>query len=270
MNAEGNVDALLAISSATLTEIGGRAGNQDRLGLAEQDELACFVVADGVGGLQGGEIASAVVVDAIVERVVQESLFGERALRAYVDFATARLAARKLAEPALKDMSATVAAVLIDRQNRLAVFAHLGDTRIYLFRAGRLRQVTKDHSLVQQFIDAGYCAPEQLRTHALRSTLFAAVGIESETPIEAISPAVGLEAGDALLICTDGFWEWLPDAAMEQAFDGARTVGEWLDNMAAAAAVQHRASRKDRDNASAIAVWISEPPSPQTQRYQTD
>jgi serine/threonine protein phosphatase PrpC len=259
MNAERAVDVLLTIGSATLSEIGGRSGNQDRIGVAHQDELACFVVSDGVGGLQGGEVASGVVVDAILERVVQESLFGERALRAYVDFATARLAACKRDEPLLKDMSATVAAVLINRQNRLAVFAHLGDTRIYLFRHAQLHQVTKDHSLVQQFIDAGYCTPDQLRTHALRSTLFAAVGIESETPIEAVSPPVALEVGDALLICTDGFWEWLSDAAMEQAFADAVTVDDWLANMAAAAAVLHRASRKERDNASAIAIWVNAP-----------
>jgi serine/threonine protein phosphatase PrpC len=259
MTAERTLETQLAVSCASLSELGGRSSNQDRLGLAEQDELACFVVSDGVGGQCGGEIASQTVVSAIIDRFLEESLYGERALRSYFDHATAEVAARKRGEPEFKDMSATVAVVLIDRINRSALLAHLGDTRIYLFRDRRLHHVSKDHSLVQQFIDAGYCTPSQLRTHPLRSTLFAAVGIESETPVEPITPAMTLEAGDAVLICTDGFWEWLPEEAMERAFDGATDVQGWLDGMAAVAAGGSLASGKERDNATAIAIWIGQP-----------
>ncbi len=259
MDAEHTLASRLSITCASLSEIGGRAGNQDRLGFAEQDELACFVVADGVGGMLGGEVASETVVNAILARFLQESLYGERALRSYLDHAVASVAQRKHGEPALKDMSATVAVVLLDRQNHSALLAHLGDTRIYVFRHGRLLHVSKDHSLVQQFIDAGYCVPSQLRTHPLRSTLFAAIGIESETPVEPVMPAMALIAGDAVLICTDGLWEWLPEESMERAFDGAGNVGAWLDRMAALAGDNSQASGKERDNASAIAVWIERP-----------
>lgn len=246
----------LVLTMAQACELGDRASNQDFFGSALQDELACFVVSDGVGGQQGGEIASQIVVEAILSRFKQESVFGERALRSYFDFAVSQVAARKTQEPRLKDMSATVATVLIDCQSRQAQFAHLGDTRIYLFRHKKRFMTTKDHSLVQQFIDAGYCAPDQLRVHALRSTLFAAVGIESETPIEAIDAPVTLEAGDALLICTDGFWEWIEEAAMEAALLQATDVDDWLDRMTTAAAAGNHTANKQRDNSTALAIWL--------------
>lgn len=257
MDAEPKLEAQLAVACASLAEIGDRARMEDRHGMLQQDELICVVVADGVGGQRGGAEAATIVVDTVLERFSQEALWGERALRSYLAAATARLAARKLEAPDLQGMSATVAAVLVDRHNRTALFGHLGDTRIYLFRRGHLAWVSKDHSVVQQFIDAGYCTPAQLRTHALRSTLFAAVGIESETPVQAIHAPVALEHGDALLLCSDGFWEWIDDSAMQSAFDGAASVGDWLRNMAAVAAAASMASGRPRDNTSAIALWIS-------------
>ena len=256
MPAEHSIAPLLSLTMAQACELGDRASNQDFLGSAQQDDLACFVVSDGVGGQQGGEIASRIVVEAILSRFKQESLFGERALRSYLDFAASQVALRKTQEHRLKDMSATVATVLVDCQNRSAQFAHLGDTRIYLFRQKQLLMTTKDHSLVQQFIDAGYCAPDQLRVHALRSTLFAAVGIESETPVQAIDAPVNLEEGDALLVCTDGFWEWIDEAGMQAALLQAADVRDWLDRMSAVADAGNRASSKQRDNSTALAIWL--------------
>ena len=256
MPAEHSIAPLLSLTVAQACELGDRASNQDFLGSAQQDDLACFVVSDGVGGQQGGEIASHIVVEAILSRFKQESLFGERALRSYLDFASSQVALRKTQEHWLKDMSATVATVLVDCRNRSAQFAHLGDTRVYLFRKKQLVMTTKDHSLVQQFIDAGYCAPDQLRVHALRSTLFAAVGIESETPIEAIDAPVDLAEGDAILVCTDGFWEWIDEAGMQAALLQAADVHDWLDRMRAAADAGNRASNKQRDNSTALAIWL--------------
>lgn len=259
MAADATGVGLLSLQVAQRSDLGGRASNQDHYGSAEQDELACFVVADGVGGYQGGEIASRLVVDAVLQRFCQEALFGERALRSYVNFAIAEVGRRKQQAPQLAEMSATVAAVLVDRQAGVALFAHLGDTRIYLFRQGRLSSVTRDHSAVQQFIDAGYCEPAQLRTHPLRSTLLAAVGIESETSVDMIDPPLPLEAGDALLICSDGFWEWIGDDAMAGALREAGSVQAWLDSMAATTQAASTVSGKVRDNSTVIAVWVGPP-----------
>ncbi|GAC1407150.1 MAG: protein phosphatase 2C domain-containing protein [Burkholderiaceae bacterium] len=259
MSAVSDINNVLSLSSAMLSEIGGRATNQDRLGTAYEDELACFVVSDGVGGHHGGEIASRIVVDSLLERFSKEALFGERALRSYVDYASVQIAREKLYTPGVSNMSATVAAVLIDRHRRHALFAHLGDTRVYQFRRARLLSCTKDHSLVQQFIDAGYYTPEQLCGHQLRSTLYAAVGIETEARVNLIDAMVRVDSGDAILLCTDGFWEWITDDGMAQALKDAGTVDDWLDRMALVAETASRGSDRERDNASAIAIWLGEP-----------
>jgi len=96
---------------------------------------------------------------------MRDTSFGVRALRYYLDSAIERVALHKDQEERLKDMSATVAVVLIDQKNRAMLCAHMGDTRVYFFRRSKLQKVTKDHSLVQQFIDAGFWKPELLRDH---------------------------------------------------------------------------------------------------------
>ena len=245
---------LLSLDIAQLSDIGGRSANQDHLGISQQDELACIVVSDGVGGELGGEVASRIVVESILSRFEQEALFGERALRSYVAFAIAEIDLRKRQEPLLNSMSATLAAVLIDRQNRRVLFAHLGDTRIYHFRENRLLSITHDHSLVQQFVDAGYYRPEQLRMHPLRSTLFAAAGLECELTVESLDSPVALQIDDALLICTDGLWEWLTEDDMTKTLLNSDDTASWLESMSEIADQAHQASEKERDNSSAIAV----------------
>lgn len=246
----------MRLDCASLSEIGTRASNQDRIGLAEQDDMACFVVADGAGGHQGGEIAARAVVDALLAKFGAESAFGARALLCYVEYASRQLALARQGKPELADMSTTVAALLIDRINARAVWAHLGDTRIYLFRDARLHAVTHDHSLTQQLVDAGYVGADQLRVHPQRNVLLAAVGTEGETTASATELPVGLVEGDAFLLCTDGLWEWVHEDQMEQTLACARDSQGWLAAMSAIAENAARQSGETRDNYSAYAIRV--------------
>lgn len=258
-------DQGLELDCAQLTDIGGRQSNQDAHANAQQDGLACFVISDGTGGHAGGEIASRLVVNAVIDGFLQELSFGGRALRFYVEHAIAQVAKRKIAEQQLKDMSATVATVLIDKENRFALWAHLGDTRIYLFRDGKVYRATHDHSLVQQFVDAGYCPPEALRTHPQRSVLYAAVGTEGDTDPEITHETVALHDGDAFLLCTDGFWEWVTEHEMEQSLADAASADDWLRRMREILERNGRNSPKLRDNYTAQALWFTECDSAATQ-----
>jgi serine/threonine protein phosphatase PrpC len=246
----------LALVAAQMTGIGGRETNQDALGMTEQDSLACFVVSDGAGGHCGGEIAAKLVVHAVIDSFVRDLSFGSRALQSYIEEAIAKVAEGKAADASHAEMSATVAAVLIDRKNRSALWAHMGDTRVYLFRDRKVFSKTKDHSIVQQLVDAGYCKPEEARTHPQRSMLFAAIGAEGDTRPAISGDGLALEDGDALLICTDGLWEWLTEAEMEQALAEARSVDEWLGGIASVADANSAASPKPRDNFTAFALWL--------------
>lgn len=247
------------LNFAQITNAGGRQFNQDMLGSARQDDLACFVVSDGAGGHEGGEIASNVVVNAVIDKFLLESSFGPHALRSYIDYAIAKIVQRKMEEDRLVNMSATVAAVLIDQKNRCALWAHMGDTRIYFFRQSRAQRVTKDHSLVQQFIDAGYCKPEQLRTHPQRSALFAAIGAEGDVRPAVTKDMLEIQDGDVFLICTDGFWEWITEDEMEQTLALAMTVEDWLNTMSNIVERNGRAASRSHDNYTAFAVWLSDP-----------
>lgn len=248
------VDGGLALSFAELTHIGGRQSNQDALASAHQDDLACFVVSDGVGGYSGGEIASAIVVDAVIGRFLIESAFSPRALHSYIDYAAAQIARRKLEECQLQGMSATVAAVLIDQKNRSALWAHMGDTRIYLFRRNKVHKVTKDHSLVQQLVDAGYCSADQLRDHPQRSMLCAAIGSDGENIAEVTQVPMAIEAQDTFLICTDGFWEWITEQDMEDAAATAQSAEEWLMAMRVIVEKNGSLPHVSHDNYTAFAI----------------
>jgi serine/threonine protein phosphatase PrpC len=247
--------APLRLSWARLNALGMRDTNQDTVGEAVQDEMNCFVIADGAGGHAGGEIASRIVVDSVLARFRGEAAFGPRALLSYVGHAIANVARDKQQAPERHDMSATVAALLLDPRNQRAVWAHLGDTRVYQFRGGRLHAVSKDHSLTQQLIDAGYARADQLRIHPQRNILFAAIGAEGETPVAA-SEIARVEAGDAFLLCSDGLWEWALEEDMERTLAAAAGCEDWLAALCAIADANAQASARQRDNYSAYAVML--------------
>lgn len=248
--------AAVKLSWAQASEIGMRETNQDAIGAARNGDLACFVIADGTGGHHGGEVASRTVVDAVLGAFCAAPAFGAAALLSYVDEASARVAQAKRSDAQLSDMSTTVAALLVDQESGHAVWAHLGDTRVYLFRCGRLHAVTRDHSLTQQLIDAGYVGADQLRVHPQRNILLAAVGAEGDAAVTASADAVALQAGDALLACSDGLWEWVNEHEMEQALSATARSEDWLAAMCATADAAVLAAGKVRDNYSVYAIRV--------------
>ena len=247
--------APVALTWASISALGMRESNQDAIGDARKGDMACFVVADGAGGHAAGEVASRIAVESVIGKFVAEPVFGAAALQSCVDHANAGVARDKQQFPERQDMSTTLAVLLLDEQAARAVWAHLGDTRIYLFRDGRLLCVSKDHSLTQQLIEAGYASTGQLRTHPQRNILYAALGAGGDTP-PVVSDEVDVRPGDAFLVCTDGLWEWVLEDDMERTLRAAHGPEEWLAALCATAQTHATASRKVRDNFSAYAVML--------------
>jgi serine/threonine protein phosphatase PrpC len=177
------------------------------------------------------------------------------AIQAALGSANRAIMQQQGSESRLANMRATAVVLAVDAGRRSATWGHLGDSRLYCFRDRRVVAQTKDHSVVQNMVDAGYLKAEDLRGADRRSALFAALGQEENFEPVVARAAFTLADGDAFLLCTDGFWEYVDEAAMERALDEATSAEQWLRSMEAQ--VVARGGRM-QDNYSALALWCSE------------
>jgi serine/threonine protein phosphatase PrpC len=234
---------------------GARDHNDDTFADADLMAGRCLVVSDGAGGHRGGAIAARIVTDSVLLHLAQAPQWHDDTLRAAIDVASAAVHQRQQENPSLGKMSATVAVLCLDAGARVARWTHLGDTRVLFFRRGVCEQLTRDHSVLQSFADAGLLESMGRDEGPDRSVLYAAVGAEGDT-----RPAVGmradLEEGDAFLICTDGVWDTLTTAAIERLLGLAGSVQEWVQSVGAAV---RAAKRSNQDNYTALGAWVGSP-----------
>jgi serine/threonine protein phosphatase PrpC len=239
--------------TALVTSKHGRTSNQDCAGYVLLDGLGCWVVADGLGGHNGGEIASRLAVERITAAFEANPGIAPEALGSYLQAAQEAILDRQQAQPELASMRTTV--VLLVANNQAATCAHLGDSRFYHFRQGKIIFQTKDHSVPQALVNAGELAPEALRFHEDRSRLLRALGEDSELRL-VIASRQEIQPGDAFLLCTDGFWEYVMEEEMHQALAIADTPLAWLKEMEHV--LRHRTEERQNkraDNYTAVSVF---------------
>jgi len=244
----------MQIEVATLSNVGGRDTNEDASGVwsAPPNAIVC-VVSDGAGGHGGGDIASKLVVTAALASLQQTPECSCDAVRRALAEADRAITEKQGLEPRLARMRATAVVFCCDAARRRAAWGHIGDSRLYYFRSRRIVLQTRDHSVVQNMVDAGYLRQGELRAAPERSLLFAALGEPRHC-----EPAVqegAIDRGDMFLICTDGVWEHVTEPELERLLDHARTAADWLAEIEASVL---RARREQQDNFSAIAVWCTE------------
>lgn len=244
----------MKLDIAVLSRAGGRARNEDACGYWTSADAACWVVSDGAGGHGGGDVAARTVVGNIVREFASGPRVTAEALTTLIRGANRAVLVRQKTHQELFDMRATVAVLAIDRTGGFALWGHVGDTRIYGFRNRRVCLQSRDHSVLQEMIDAGYGDAALLRSHPRRGVLLHALGSDEPMPPSLVAdPPLRLHDGDAFLICTDGLWEYVAEARMEQALEDAADAAAWL--AALEAEVQGHA-RPGHDNYSAIAVQL--------------
>lgn len=210
------------ISAAYYSEIGGREKNEDAVSILETGDTVLVVVADGLGGHLNGEIASNQAVRALNSGVV-DSRVSVVKLREAVEQANTDI----WTDHAASGMKTTVAALWFEEQAALA--ANVGDTRIYQFRNGAVIFQSRDHSVAQMAVWAGDIRPEDVRTCKERHKLTRALGSQEEVSVDIAH--LELEPGDALLLCSDGFWEKIWETEMAYDLAGASTASKWLEKM---------------------------------------
>ena len=237
--------------TASISKTGGRKENQDYCHYSMKDQTFCWVLADGLGGHRGGEIASRLAVDKILESFEANPEISSSALKKHLETAQAALIMRQEEEPMLFSMRTTVVVCIADLQS--AIWAHIGDSRLYFFRSGRIIFQTKDHGVPQAMANAGDITPEEIRLHEDRNRLLRALGKEGDLrPVIQKEPCP-LQNGDKFLLCTDGFWEYVTETEMEVDLAKSNNSDEWLQKMELR--IQERA-KEGHDNYSAIAVFV--------------
>lgn len=209
---------------ALLSDVGtNRESNEDSCGhLVESADTVVFLVADGIGGYEGGEVASALAVEVTLNAYRESPTIwgpGKRLYRA-VQRANIEIHDRALTVPELRRMGTTLTAVVVS--NGLLQVAHVGDCRLYLIRRGRISQLTKDHTAVQERVRMGLMTAARARNHPERSALTRSLGHELIVSVDRIT--LGLEQEDRLLICSDGLHGVLEDAELERAIRGQAAV----------------------------------------------
>lgn len=211
--------------------------NEDALG--ELPERSLWLVADGMGGHAAGDVASAMVRDRILQGVADGEDLSTAIAAAHQDVTTAAAA-----DPDRRGMGSTVVAVqLLDSS---AQIAWVGDSRVYLLHEGQLRQLTRDHSLVQWLVDRGEITAAEAEQHPDRNVLIRTLGFEQ--PV-ADHTTIELEAGDVLLLCSDGVTAEVDDAGIGEILHHADNA-----QAAADALVDAVTAREGKDDASAIVL----------------
>jgi PPM family protein phosphatase len=253
---------MLHIDIAARTEPGSRSSNEDDLRFGSAGALWHAVLADGAGGHEGGATASDLVVRLVALQLQSAFVASAQALNTALCDAHAALSERQQGRRARGRMHATVVALWLDAEQEEAVWSHVGDSRLYMLRRGRVCHVTRDDSVVQQLIDAGYVTEAEARDHPRKNQLISAMGADEAPQPHTVGEAQAIQDGDAFLLATDGWWDALDHDAIEISFAAARTADDWLGLMEVRV---RQAAQPNQDNFSALAVWVGDPA--QTTRY---
>ena len=235
---------------------GGRKYNQDRVAYSYSKDAVLMVVADGMGGHFHGEVAAQITVQMITE------MFQEHAQPLLRDPHRFLAAAMNSGHQAIMDYThkhkliesprTTCVAAIV--QHGHAYWAHVGDSRLYMFRGMRMITRTKDHSKVQQLFDDGRITAEEMHTHPERNKIYNCLGGFLPPDVD-LGKRIPIRDGDTLMLCTDGVWSVLSEAEIASIIDTyniTRVIPELLDH------AEFRGG-EDGDNLSAVGMTWGEP-----------
>ena len=242
----------MKLEVSVLSNPGGRERNEDACGFWTGGGGCFAIVSDGAGGHGGGDVASKLAVSVVLTAFRESPDCSGDAVDAALKAAHRAIVDQQPTKPQLAAMRATATVLAIDSVHNFAVWGHVGDTRLYCFRDGAIVAQTKDHSVVQKMVDAGYLAQAAIRKSTERSKLFAALGHNEAFEATIERSRFPIRAGDVFLLCTDGFWEYVEESNMLAALSHESTAAGWLQEMVDDVV---RRGGREQDNFSALAVF---------------
>lgn len=235
----------------TISRKGDRAVNEDSVGWECASSKILLALADGLGGHGLGDVASGIAVNTAKEKLNQAYSPKE-----YLDnvFCGAQQEILKQ-QQLLKNknaMKTTLSIVLI--RDEYVYYGHIGDSRIYFFSHGKYTSRTLDHSVPQMLALSGRIKDKDIRKHVDRNRLLRVLGVEDCLPKYELAERRTIARGDAILLCSDGFWEYISEKKMERTLKKVQTAEEWLKQMEKI--VVKAGKKKNMDNYSAIALMV--------------
>jgi PPM family protein phosphatase len=238
-----------------------RSGNEDSFETNANANRGVFVVADGMGGHAAGEVASLMAVQAVITELadlkeIDESGAAGNKLADSLRTANRNIHDRMLAEADKQGMGTTASVLVLDQKRYL--IGQVGDSRVYLLRDGQLQQITKDHSYVQEQVDAGFLTPEQAKYHPYSNVITRCVGAS-----ESVEPDVyrgDIKAGDIFLVASDGLTGMVDDRRIHALLMSRAEPERKVHSL-----ISEANGRGGLDNITAIVVHVVEedaPPAP--------
>ena len=250
----------MEIDCCTLTDVGRvRVNNEDAVGVDASGRVV--VLADGMGGYNAGEVASAMAVEQVLanlgEDLCQQECAGhacklQDAMQVAVEHANRSIFERANTQPECAGMGTTVVmAVVCDQQ---LMIGHVGDSRAYLWRNGRLSQLTRDHTLIQDYIQLGFISAQEAAQLGYRSLLTRALGVEDTVLLDVSEHE--LRPGDVVLLCSDGLTDMLDDTEIIEML----TAGRDSIELQARRLVEEAKANGGLDNVSVALIKIGKTP----------
>lgn len=238
---------------AILSKTGSRDHNEDCAGARLDGNRGCFVLADGLGGHGRGEVASQLAVDTALAAFQAKGNTGNAYMDTVFISAQEAIAQRQAADRSCMDMKTTLVVLYIDHD--WIHWGHIGDSRLYYFEHGKIKQRTLDHSVPQMLATVGEIKEKQIRRHPDRNRLLRVLGVDMdlEDLSYTLAEPIARMPGQGFLLCSDGFWELIEEKKMEAAYRKAGTPEEWLRLMEIL--VLKHGKGTNMDNYTAIAVW---------------
>lgn len=237
------------------SRIGGRKENQDSAGFRETELGSLIVVCDGMGGMQGGSVASQLAVQTILETVAtadKEANPSKVLIQAIKD-ANAAIIERGQSNPNLHGMGTTATVLLLTPYSALT--AYVGDSRIYQFRNGKKIFRTFDHSMVFEMVKKKIISEEQARLSAQSNVILKALGVNANVEVEITERPY--KKGDRFVLCSDGFWGVMPEDEFVRHLVESNPIDKILESTANVVESIGRNSGQEFDNLTAAILEMS-------------
>jgi serine/threonine protein phosphatase PrpC len=213
----------------TYSNMGARMLNEDSYGIKNDDKRCIAVLCDGLGGHNCGEVASQTAVKNIIEGIHQIKDIQADKLYDVLRIVNDGLVQQQIANPTLNGMRTTAVGCVIDEKG--LHYFNSGDSRFYFFSNGTLSTMSKDHSVSQMSVELGEMSFDDIRFDVDRNKLLKVLGQSTSNEIGTIYRPITYKSGDAFLLCSDGFWEYVLEEEMEIDLSKADTAKEWIEFM---------------------------------------